>query len=72
MMTTWAEIEARRTALGLSRARMCRLANVSESTVWKGLKTGTPPQPVISDRLAAVLADYLNRLQSALAKMDAA
>jgi transcriptional regulator with XRE-family HTH domain len=38
-MSTFAEIDARRVALGVSQAELCRRANISEGTYWKA-KTG--------------------------------
>jgi lambda repressor-like predicted transcriptional regulator len=64
-MLTWAEIEAERKRLGLSCAKMCRLAGISESTHWKGLKAGTPPSAVIAKSLSMVLTDYRARMQAA-------
>ncbi len=35
---TWAEFEAERRALGLSRAELLRRSGISETTMFKGLK----------------------------------
>lgn len=64
-MLTWAEIDAERRRLGLSCAKMCRLAGVSESTHWKGLKTGTRPSSVVARALSIVLADFGKRMEAA-------
>lgn len=51
----WGAIEARRKAVGLSRAEMCRRAGISESTVFYGLRNGTPPSSVVAKAVTGVL-----------------
>lgn len=53
-MRSWEEIEQARQALNMSRAEMCRLAAISESTVFKGLQRNTRPQPSIVRSIQAV------------------
>lgn len=56
---TYAEIEAERQRIGdLSRAAMCRRANVSESAVAKGLKLKRKPIDAVRDKLLKTLADH--------------
>lgn len=52
---TYADIEARRKATGLSRAEMCRRAGISDTTVQKGLREARKPTGVIIRALQRVL-----------------
>jgi predicted transcriptional regulator len=55
MLTTWAEIEAKRRNLGLSREEMCRRSGVNQSTITKGLRRSTKPSSSIRRQLQSVL-----------------
>lgn len=52
---TWQDYDARRAALGISRAQMCRDAGISESTATVGLKRTTRPSRTVASRLEAAL-----------------
>ena len=56
---TWAEIEARRQTLGLSREEMCRRAGISGDTPIKGKNRGTRPSRPIAAVIAKVLDEAI-------------
>lgn len=56
-MRTWQDIEARRKALGMSRAELCRRAGMAVSTIQKGLAAGSRPTPPLLAQIDMVLAN---------------
>lgn len=66
-MQTWAEIDAKRGAYGLSRAEMCRELGISESTVFKGIQMRRRPRHSLRRAAEA----YFQRLDEAGSRQEA-
>lgn len=54
---TWKDLDERRVALPrkLSRARMCRLAGIAESTVTKGINRKSAVSKAVREKIELVL-----------------
>lgn len=52
----WHRVEARRRAVGMSRAELARRARISESTIFYGRQRGTQPAARVRQFVELVLA----------------
>lgn len=67
LIPSWADIEARRMGVSMSRAELARRAGISESTVFKGLQKQGRPHRLLWKQIDLVLS-----LEEQLQKGDAA